>query len=132
MQRVYGVRSFFTAPIMLAVFVAGLWFGAPSVSFAAGQEGRAPGKAIVIKSPADGDVIRGTSVDVIFELRNKGARGDHVHLYLDGRLVKPLYGRKVVYTLNRLSHGSHSIVIRLATKRHQILKPQDSVTIEVK
>ncbi len=132
MKRAPRAKSFLTAFAMLAFFAAALWSVAPLGAYGSGGQDQGSGKAVVIKSPADNAVIRGSSVDVIFELRNKGKRGDHVHLYLDGRLVKPLHGRKVTYTINQLRRGNHVILIRLATKGHKILEPQDSVTIEVR
>jgi len=133
MKVISSKQSIFKIAAALAVFVtAALWYGGPGTPMAAGAEDPGSGKAVVIINPADGAVIHGSSVDVVFELRNKGARGDHVHLYLDGRLVKPLHGRKVTYTINRLSKGHHNITIRLATKGHRILEPQDSVTVDVR
>jgi len=95
---------------MLIVFITALSYEVTS---------EATGKAIVIMSPADGALSRGASVDVVFELHNRGARGDHINLYLDGRIVKPL-------------RGEHTIAIKLATKYHGIPDAQNSVTVEVK
>jgi len=133
MKVISSKQSVFKVAAAVALFVAtALWYGGPGTPMAAGAEDLGSGKAVVIMNPADGTVIHGSSVDVVFELRNKGARGDHVHLYLDGRLVKPLHGRKVTYTINQLSRGHHNITIRLATKGHRLLEPQDSVTVDVR
>ncbi len=133
MKVLSSKHSIFKLTAAVAFFVAtALWYSGPGTPVASGAVEAGSGKAVVITDPADGAVIHGSSVDVIFELRNKGARGDHVHLYLDGRLVKPLHGRKVAYTINGLRRGHHSITIRLATKGHRLLEPQDSVTVEVR
>jgi len=133
MKVISSKQSVFKVAAAVALFVAtALWYGGPGTPMVAGAEDLGSGKAVVIMNPADGTVIHGSSVDVVFELRNKGARGDHVHLYLDGRLVKPLHGRKVTYTINQLSRGHHNITIRLATKGHRLLEPQDSVTVDVR
>jgi len=86
---------------------------------------------VKINSPEDGAVIKGNSVVVSFEIKDKGSRGDHVHLFLDGRLVKPLYGVKSEYKIKGLSKGDHKIEIRLSTKSHHVLDVKDSVTITV-
>lgn len=87
--------------------------------------------AVRINSPEDGAVIKGSSVVVSFEILNKGSRGDHVHLYLDGKLVKPLRGVKGEYTITGLTKGKHELEIRLSTKGHHVLDIEDGVTIKV-
>ncbi|MFQ5427518.1 MAG: Ig-like domain-containing protein [Thermodesulfobacteriota bacterium] len=130
MKRVHGRSSFLTGLVMFSIFVAALLYGGQAL--ATGGADHASGKAIAIVAPAENEIIQGGTVDVIIELRDKGVSGDHVHLYLDGKLVKPLHGRRITHTLTGLSSGSHNIVIKLATKRHKILETEDSVNIEVK
>jgi len=42
--------------------------------------------AVAISSPEDGAVV-GETVEVAFEIVDKGSRGDHVHLFLDGKFL---------------------------------------------
>ncbi|MFQ5441533.1 MAG: hypothetical protein ACE5EB_02280 [Thermodesulfobacteriota bacterium] len=91
----------------------------------------APDGVVKINSPEDGAVIKDSSVVVSFEILNKGSRGDHVHLYLDGKLVKPLRGVKGEYTITGLTKGEHQLEIRLSTKGHHVLDIRDGVTITV-
>lgn len=128
MKRVLRENSFFTALTVIAFLLTAIIF-TPATAVRA--EGQSDG-SVVINSPADGAKISGSTVDVVFELQDKGSRGDHVHLYLDGKLVKPLYGKKVSYTIKGIGGGRHSIVIKLATKGHQILDTEDSVTVDVR
>ncbi len=91
----------------------------------------APDGVVKINSPEDGAVLKGNSVVVSFEIKDKGSRGDHVHLFLDGRLVKPLRGVKGEYTIKGLTKGEHNIEIRLSTKSHHVLDITDGVAITV-
>jgi hypothetical protein len=111
----------------LALLIAAIFMALPAM---AGEKAHAGN--VVITSPADGEAINGGTVDVVIELRDKGRRGDHVHLYIDGKLVKPLYGRRVVYTFNGLSRGRHTITVKIATKGHSVLDTEDSVTVTVR
>ncbi len=115
--------------LSMFVFVAVvlLQLGYAGITRAEGESGE-----VTITSPDDGAAIKGSSVDVVFELRDKVTRGNHVHLYLDGKLVKPLHGRKVSYTINGVSSGKHTITIKLATKSHQVLDVTDSVSVDVR
>jgi hypothetical protein len=84
---------------------------------------------VVITSPEDGSEIYGDSLEVTFEIVDKGARGDHVHLFLDEKLLKPVYGKS--YKIKRLTKGEHTISIKLASKNHIILGPEASIKIVV-
>lgn len=132
MKRVACKRSFLAGLFMFFTFAAVSWQAGASPALAEEEEAHNGSKAVAIVNPADNEVVNGSTVDVIIELRDRGVSGDHVHLYLDGKLVKPLYGTRVTHTLNGLSSGSHSISIKLATKKHKILDTGDSVTINIK
>jgi len=131
MKRASNGASLLSVLAVSMLFTAIISFASLPVALAAESNGGSK-KAVIIHQPADNAVVHGNSVDVVIELRDRGRRGDHVHLYLDGRLVKPLYGDKITYTINRLGHGAHKIVVRLATKRHKILEANDFVTINVR
>ncbi len=117
------------APLLLAAILTALFLGVSTLhlSAAAGTDGE-----VAITSPSDGAVMSGVGVEVVIELRDRGSRGDHVHLYLDGKLVKPLYGEKVTYTFPSLGHGEHTFTVRLATKGHRLLEAEDSVTVSIR
>ncbi len=115
---------------MLAVTL--ILLAASSSFLMAGASAAGDGGKVVITSPEDGAVIKGRTVDVLIELRDRGRRGNHVHIYMDGRLIKPLYGDKVSYTFSGLAPGTHTISVRIATKGHKVLKAHDSVTVEVR
>ncbi len=128
MKRSIRGKNFLTTYAAIAVLLSAIMLTAAATVLA---EGGSDGE-VVIMSPADGATISGSSVDVVFELRDKGSRGDHVHLYLDGKLVKPLHGKKVSHTINGLRGGTHTITVRIATKRHEVLETKASVNVHVK
>ncbi|MFQ5480262.1 MAG: Ig-like domain-containing protein [Thermodesulfobacteriota bacterium] len=128
MKQLKRFKSSYTTIAVLAFLLAVFLQLGPATASAA-EDG---GGDIAIISPADNAELTGGTVDVVFELRNKGTRGDHVHLYLDGKLVKPLHGEKVSYTISGLGSGTHSIEIKLATKGHKVLDAEDSVTVNMK
>jgi len=114
----------------LAIFVvllAAFFYLPPAMAADSAHEGN-----VVITSPAKGASLKGGTVDVVIELRDKGRRGDHVHLYIDGKLVKPLYGDKVSYTFTGLQRGRHTITVKIATKGHSVLETEDSVTVNLR
>ncbi|HLC17515.1 MAG TPA: Ig-like domain-containing protein [Thermodesulfobacteriota bacterium] len=85
--------------------------------------------AVAISSPEDGAVV-GETVEVAFEIVDKGSRGDHVHLFLDGKLLDPVYTK--TYTVKGLSKGEHTIEVKLVTKNHVLLGPSASAKVTVK
>lgn len=85
---------------------------------------------VVIHSPEEGSTVSGAKVKVSFEIVDKGKRGDHIHIFLDNELLKPVYGKS--YTIKRLEQGRHTITVRLASKSHVILGPKAEVKVIVK
>jgi hypothetical protein len=88
------------------------------------------GGKVVIHSPEDGATVSGDSLKVSFEIADKGKRGDHVHVFLNGKLLKPVYGKS--HTIKGLEKGEHTIEVKLASKNHIILGPKAAVLVTVK
>jgi len=129
MLKMRSKRRLPAVPALLGALAVVLLLAGPTPARAA--EKSTDGE-VAITSPADGETIHGNTVDVYIELRDRGSQGNHVHIYLDGKLIKPLYGKKIAYTLRGLGRGKHKITIRLATKRHRVLEANDSVTVNVR
>ncbi len=87
---------------------------------------------VVIMSPSDGASVKGGQVDVIIEMRGKGRHVGRVSLYIDGRLVRPLYGKRVSYTFTGLKKGRHTITVKRAVRGHSVIETEDSVTVKVR
>jgi len=84
--------------------------------------------SVVITSPVDGATVHGPIVELVLKV-DKGARGDSVHLYVDGRFEAII--KRDRYVLKGLPAGSHRIDAMLATRKHEELGPSASVTFTV-
>lgn len=101
----------------LTVFV--LFFSATGISDAYSADG-----GIIIKSPADGEVVNGSALMVEMKIE-KGARGDHIHFYLDGENLGVVRVDK--YKLTDMAKGKHKVEARLASKGHAEIGPKGTV-----
>jgi hypothetical protein len=90
----------------------------------------AQGASVKIVSPKSGQVIKGDSVPLEFEL-TKGKVGEHVHAYVDGAMAGMFKGSKG--SLNGLKPGSHTLELRVTTADHNTeLDATDKVTFMTK
>ena len=83
---------------------------------------------VTIKSPADGEVVKDSTVMVEMEI-DKGSRGDHIHFYFDGKNLGVVRADK--YMLKDLAKGKHKIEPRLASKSHAEIGPKATAEITV-
>ena len=108
----------------LATLALGFFLAVPATSF--GQ-----GKALII-SPTDG-----ATLDPLDEIRlsyevNPGPRGDHAHLYIDGKEVAILRKRKGDYLLETLSSGKRSLCVKVVNKAHVPIGIGQCIQVTVK
>ena len=90
----------------------------------------AEGATVKILSPRAGQVYKGDSVRLEFELK-KGKRGEHVHAYVDGEMAGMFKSAKG--TLTGIKPGEHTLELRVATRDHKIeLDATDKVQFTVK
>lgn len=99
------IRKRWAAAIALAVFMI-----LPSTALGQGR--------VSIASPADG-----ASLDAMDDIRVAyeivpGPRGDHAHLYVDGREVAILRQLKGSYPLETLAPGRHELCVKIVNKGH--------------
>lgn len=74
--------------------------------------------SVSIDSPVDGAKLdQKVRCRIYYELI-LGAKGDHAHLYLDGRQVAMLRRPKDSYILNPLAPGNHEICIKIVSRGH--------------
>lgn len=104
----------------------------PSTTGATGGDRPSSTGTVTIVSPASGDVIEGTSVDLRVEL--EGARivsqttreispdEGHLHVYLDGALISMTEGTEQEVT--GLTPGSHRIQVELVAADHAPFDPR--------
>ena len=90
----------------------------------------AQGASVRIISPKTGQVIKGDSVALEFNL-TKGKIGEHVHAYVDGEMAGMFKGAKG--TLNGIKPGQHTLELRVTTGDHNTeLNATDKVTFTTK
>ena len=90
----------------------------------------AQGASVKIVSPKAGQVIKGDSVPLEFNL-TKGKIGEHVHAYIDGEMAGMFKGAKG--TLNGIKPGQHTLELRVTTGDHNTeLNATDKVTFTTK
>lgn len=90
----------------------------------------AEGASVKILSPKRGQVFKGGSIPLQFQLV-KGKRGEHVHAYVDGQMAGMFKSEKG--TLNGIEPGKHVLELRVAIPDHQIeLNATDRVEFVVK
>ena len=96
---------------------------AVAVPMALGQQA-----SVKILSPKEG-VAGPNNITLKWEFKKAG-NADHVHLYLDESNQGPQYGSSA--ELKGLSPGSHKIRIIAATKSHQEIGPEATVSVTLK
>lgn len=90
----------------------------------------AQGASVKIVSPKAGQVIKGDSVALEFQMK-RGKVGEHIHAYIDGAMAGMFKGSPG--TLNGLKPGPHVLEIRVATSDHNTeLDATDRITFTVK
>jgi hypothetical protein len=73
---------------------------------------------VKIMAPADGARLgRMTPTILVYEV-SAGARGNHVHVYVDGEEVGILRRLKGEYTLRALSPGQRTVCVRIVNRAH--------------
>ena len=85
-----------------------------------------------IKAPAEGAVFERTSGIRLAYDAAPGAKGHHVHVYLDGTehgIIRQLRG---VYRFPSLSPGRHEICVKVVNRAHVSTGVQDCVTVTVR
>ncbi len=90
----------------------------------------AQGASVKIISPKAGQVIKGDSVPLEFQMK-KGKIGEHVHAYVDGEMAGMFKSSKG--TLTGIKPGLHTLELRVVTPDHNTeLDATDKVTFTTK
>ena len=110
---------------LFLIAVAGLLTMVSSLTWAGKQLDVHDGSAITITSPQDGGTV-GNSFDLVYSFR-KGLMADHVHVYLNGKYQKGFKGR-----FNNVPAGQHTITVKVATHKHDMVTVSDSIKVIVR
>lgn len=92
---------------------------------------QADGGSVTIISPADNAKLDALADNRISYDVTPGPRGDHTHLYVDGKEVAVLRQLKGSYTLSSLSPGAHELCIKVVNKNHTPIGVEKCVKVKV-
>ncbi|MDO8300695.1 hypothetical protein [Lacisediminimonas sp.] len=99
--------------------------------FAYAQAGAAQGASVKITAPGSGARIDAMDqAKVTYEVV-PGPKGDHTHLYVDGREVAVLRQLKGSYELAPMAPGPHDICIKVVNKAHTPIGVEACVKVTV-
>lgn len=84
-----------------------------------------------IESPANGAKLDAMDQNRLVYEVDPGPRGDHVHVYVDGKEVGILRQLKGSYTLETLPPGAHELCVKVVNKAHTPIGLQDCVKVNV-
>lgn len=93
---------------------------------AVAQEG-----SVTISSPADGSTLDIMDQNKLVYDVEPGARGDHVHVYVDDEEVGILRQLKGSYTFETLSAGHHDICVKVVNKAHVPIGLEHCVSVTI-
>ena len=106
-----------------------LWMLLGLVGFPLG--GQAEGGAVRIVSPGNGAKLDAMAEHRITYDVAPGPRGDHTHLYVDGKEVAVLRQLKGSHALASLAPGAHELCIKVVNKNHTPIGIEKCVKVKV-
>ncbi|MGH8788124.1 MAG: hypothetical protein ACREYA_23965 [Cupriavidus necator] len=84
-----------------------------------------------ITAPTDGATLSRTDVTKLEYEVQAGPKGDHVHVYVDGKEVAILQKLKGTHTLSTLSPGRRTICIKVVNSAHVPIGVEQCINVEV-
>lgn len=87
--------------------------------------------AVRIVTPADGAKLDAFDQNKISYEVVPGPKGDHVHLYVDGKETAILRELKGSRTLETLSPGNHDICVKVVNKAHVPIGVEQCIKVNV-
>ena len=108
----------------LAAIALGAFLAFPATSLAQGK--------VLITSPADGATLDAMDENRLVYDVDPGPRGDHVHVYVDGKEVGILLKLMGSYLLESLSSGTRNICVKVVNKAHVPVGIEQCVQVAVK
>ena len=87
--------------------------------------------AVTIVSPADNAKLDALAENRISYDVTPGPRGDHTHLYIDGKEVAVLRQLKGSHTLSSLEPGAHELCIKVVNKNHTPIGIEKCIRVKV-
>lgn len=102
-----------------------------ALAFAASTAFAAEQASVRITSPAEGARLDAMTQPKIEYDVKPGPKGDHTHLYVDGKEEAVLRKLKGSYTLNALSPGEHNLCIKVVNKGHTPIGVEQCIKVTV-
>lgn len=87
--------------------------------------------SVTIVSPADGAKLDAMAENRITYDVAPGPKGDHTHLYVDGKEIAVLRQLKGSYTLASLAPGAHELCIKVVNKNHTPIGIEKCIKVKV-
>jgi hypothetical protein len=87
---------------------------------------------VQITSPAGGATLDAMEENKLVYEVDPGPRGDHIHVYVDGKEAGILRKLKGSYTLETLSSGKRDICVKVVNKAHVPVGIEQCVQVTVK
>lgn len=87
--------------------------------------------SVTITAPADGAKLDAMEQNKIVYDVVPGPKGDHTHLYVDGKEVAILRKLKGSHTLASLAPGKHAICIKVVNKAHTPIGVEKCIKVSV-
>lgn len=84
-----------------------------------------------IEAPTEGATLDAMEQNRLVYQVEPGPRGDHVHVYVDGKEVGILRQLTGSYTLETLSPGERELCVKVVNKAHTPIGVQDCVNVRV-
>jgi hypothetical protein len=87
--------------------------------------------SVKITAPADGAKLDAMAQNKMAYEVVPGPKGDHVHVYVDGKEQAVLRELKGSYTFETMSPGSHDICIKVVNKGHTPIGVEKCIKVKV-
>jgi len=87
---------------------------------------------VLITSPVEGATLDALDENVLVYEVDPGPRGDHVHVYIDGKEAGILRKLKGSYPLEPTSPGKRSICVKVVNKAHVPVGIEQCVQVTMK
>lgn len=88
--------------------------------------------SVAISAPADGSTLDALEENRLVYEVDPGPRGDHVHVYVDGKEAGILRKLKGSYLLESLAPGRHALCVKVVNKAHVPIGVEKCVNVAVK
>lgn len=93
--------------------------------------GAASDAYVKITAPADGAKVDGMELTRLAYEVKPGPKGDHVHVYVDGKEVGILRQLKGAYTLESLAPGPRAICVKVVNRAHVPIGVEQCIKVRV-